>query len=473
MSSVGTVCGIIKPALDATSITTVLPTITNDLGGAAIQAFWSGTSFLVASVLFQPIFSLCSDIFGRKSALIVVVMFFMAGSVLAAVATIRCLACCFPEGRRWNHGPNGSSDRRFDPTPGTWALGSVVGPIVGGAFAESSSRWVFWINLPFYSLGLVSIPVFLRLHREKVSMRTKLTTIDYLGCGIFIASLSSFLVPSSLVGFAFYERFIPANPLIPPFIFCNRTIIINYLACFLHGALGYGAMISGLAVFPESFTVAPVSVMAGFAIAKSGKYRWTIWIGWVISTIGMGILSLLDANASIPKWLLLNLIPGLGLGPLFSAVMLAVQASANPEYLAMSVTLTAFFRTVGQAVGVAVGGVVFQNQIKKEFESNPLVSATANEFARDASGLVQYIKSLPEGDKKHALEGAYANALSVLWLVMCRISGIGFLTSLLIKRYTLCQAFTSQQGLKNLVESDVEGSRKASEAGSEKPPQVN
>ncbi|KKK19861.1 hypothetical protein AOCH_000559 [Aspergillus ochraceoroseus] len=427
---------ITRAALDATSITTVLPTITNDLGGAAIQAFWSGTSFLVASVLFQPIFSLCSDIFGRKSALIVVVMFFMAGSVLAAVATIRCLACCFPEGRRWNHGPNGSSDRRFDPTPGTWALGSVVGPIVGGAFAESSSRWVFWINLPFCSLGLVSIPVVLRLHREKVSMRTKLTTIDYLGCGIFIASLSSFLVPvtwggvmydwdswhtqSSLVGFAFYERFI-------------------------------------LAVFPESFTVASVSVLAGFAITKSGKYRWTIWIGWAISTIGMGILSLLDANASIPKWLLLNLIPGLGL---VRSVVLGGYACGSGL-------------SESRVPSYVVGGVVFQNQIKKEFESNPLVSATANEFARDASGLVQYIKSLPEGDKKHALEGAYANALSVLWLVMCGISGIGFLTSLLIKRYTLCQAFTSQQGLKNLVESDVEGSRKASEAGSEKPPQVN
>uniref|UniRef100_UPI001C2FF39C MFS transporter n=1 Tax=Pantoea sp. GbtcB22 TaxID=2824767 RepID=UPI001C2FF39C len=54
--------------------------------GTATEAFWAGTSFLVASCVFQPIFSLASDIFGRKIILITAVIAFTLGSILAADA---------------------------------------------------------------------------------------------------------------------------------------------------------------------------------------------------------------------------------------------------------------------------------------------------------------------------------------------------------------------------------------------------
>ena len=53
-------------ALDATSLSIALPIITDALNGTAIEAFWSGTSFLVTSAVFQPVIGGLSHVFGRK-----------------------------------------------------------------------------------------------------------------------------------------------------------------------------------------------------------------------------------------------------------------------------------------------------------------------------------------------------------------------------------------------------------------------
>ena len=73
-------------ALDATSLSVAIPKITTVLHGTAIEGFWSGTSFLLTSTVFQPIFGSLSDIFGRKPMILIGLAFFLAGAVLAAVA---------------------------------------------------------------------------------------------------------------------------------------------------------------------------------------------------------------------------------------------------------------------------------------------------------------------------------------------------------------------------------------------------
>jgi MFS family permease len=92
-------------AFDATSLSIALPIITEKLKGTAIEAFWSGTSFLVTSAVFQPVIAGMSHVFGRKSVwrpiqslgikrldahtpqmVLVSSVFFGVGSILAAVA---------------------------------------------------------------------------------------------------------------------------------------------------------------------------------------------------------------------------------------------------------------------------------------------------------------------------------------------------------------------------------------------------
>lgn len=393
----------------------------------------------------------------------------------------------------------------FSIKSGCWALGTVTGPLIGGGFTQSSAswRWIFWINLPFCGLGLVLIPIFLKLDMETVPLRQSLAKVDYFGIVLFVASLSSLLIPitwggvmyewqswhtlvplllgvAGLIGFAIYEVFVPANPIIPLALFSNRTLTINYFGCFVHGmtlwaivyyiplyyegVLSYSPVIAGVAVFPESLTVAPISVITGIMIAKLGRFRWALWSGWTFSVLGLGLLYLLDTDTSVPKWIFINIASGIGMGILFPSVALAVQAAVDPQYLSMAVTMAPFFRVLGQAVGVAIGGVVFQNRVKQQFANQPSLGKSAESFAQDASSLVEYIKALPKSSaERHLIEGLYAKSLSVVWAVMCGVAALGLLTSLFVKPYTLNQAFCSKQGLQK-PKHDLESKQTSSEA---------
>jgi MFS family permease len=73
-------------ALDATSLSVALPIIASKLHGTAIEAFWSGTSFLLTSTVFQPNYASFSHIFGRKPLVYVALAFFTVGAIIAALA---------------------------------------------------------------------------------------------------------------------------------------------------------------------------------------------------------------------------------------------------------------------------------------------------------------------------------------------------------------------------------------------------
>jgi hypothetical protein len=53
-------------AFDATTLSVALPIISTALNGTALEAFWSGTSFLLSSTVLQPSIASLSNIFGRK-----------------------------------------------------------------------------------------------------------------------------------------------------------------------------------------------------------------------------------------------------------------------------------------------------------------------------------------------------------------------------------------------------------------------
>ncbi len=459
------------------------------------QVFWAGTSYLLACTAVLLLWAALSDIFGRRPVLMAALVVFAAGSVACAVARDFAVLIAGRTVQGLGGGgvlglttvlitdlaPLRERARLYALISSVWAVGSTTGPIIGGACAGANQwRWIFWLNLPVVGLGLAGIGPFLRLTRAPGGMGVKLKTLDYFGSALFVASVTSFLVAitlggslfpwtswhvlvplclgaAGLAGVAAYERRGAARPFIPVYIFRNYSTTAVYAGSFAHGlvlyslvyympeyfeaVLGYSPLIAGVAALAQTATVVPCAIFVGVVVSRTGRYRWAVWAGWVLATLGCGLLVLLGIDTSVPAWIFLSAVSGLGMGILFPSIALALQSSVPPADVAMAATLVLFFRSFGQAVGVAIGGSILDNHMQVELRRPEVASLLPPDMEGIGTvALVSAIKAMPAGSPLvFALRGALVRTFQVVWATMCGLSGVTMLSQFAIKEYNMDQ----------------------------------
>jgi MFS family permease len=401
-----------------------------------------------------------------------------------------------------------------------WAVGSVGGPMVGGFFTQEgqtpiflpfpfadrntvSWRWIFWINIPICVFGSALMAIFLRLHFKHSSFMEQLKRIDWIGSFIFILSSISFLIPitlggvvlpwtswkllvplslgtAGLVGFVFYELHIPPEPLVRFSIFHTQTASVTYFQTFLHALViyptlyylplyylavkGLNPVTTAIAMFPETFTVAPTAIIVGILISVFGRYRWAMWSGWILTILGCGLLYLLDVDTSTPMWIFTNLVLGLGMGMIFQPVNMAIQSSVDTDDVAFAVSFASFLECFGEAIGIAVSGVIFQNRLRSILLSSDLFTKKlAVQYSKDATSLVSIIHGMHEhSEDKAALIQAYADSLKVVWIAMTILATIALASTIFVKDNSLDVELKTEQGYRNdekVSDSENDGNR--------------
>ena len=107
-----------------------------------------------------------------------------------------------------------------------------------------------------------------------------------------------------------------------------------------------------------------------------------------------------------------------------------------------------FFRTFGQTLVVAVGGVVFQNRMIHNLQGQPRFASKASELGRDAARLVQTIRTMPSGSSdKLILQKAFVDSLRWVWGFCTIVAGVALVSSVFVKAYTLNVQLETEQGV--------------------------
>ena len=273
-----------------------------------------------------------------------------------------------------------------------WAVSSVVGPTLGGVFAQLGLwRWIFFVNVP---LCLLAAGLIARNLHETVERREH--RIDYLGALLLTTGMTLLLLgvleggqawawssPTSVAVFAGGARCSSrsrlverraAEPVLPLWVLRRRLLATTTLL-----ALGVGVMLIGLTVVrpdlpPNSLGVSPL--VAGLALAAltlgwplaatlSGRlfylrlgFRPTILIGLGLVVVGAAALALLAHTPSVLTVAVTCFVTGMGMGLVATPSLIAAQASVGWHERGVATGANMFARSIGSAVGAAVLGAV-------------------------------------------------------------------------------------------------------------------
>jgi hypothetical protein len=150
--------------------------------------------------------------------------------------------------------------------------------------------------------------------------------------------------------------------------------------------------------------------------------------------MGSGLLLLLDASTSPYAWVTVFLVFGLGNGCLLSAVNFSIQASAGVDRAGQAAGMYTFFRSLGMAVGVAVGGNVFQNLMARRLQHFGLSKL----IARNAEAYIRILQSMDVTDPTaQAIVQAYVHGFHGVFLVLIAVGATGLIIGFTIKSYSM------------------------------------
>jgi multidrug resistance protein len=408
-------------AMDATIVSTAIPQIVRDLGGFSLFS-WVFSGYLLTQTVTIPVYGKLADLWGRKPILITGTLIFLAGSALSAsawnmvsligfralqglgagsiMATVNTLA-----GDLYDLEERGRVQGWLSSM---WGVSAVVGPALGGSLAQYVSwRWIFVINLP---LGAVAIALITRFLHEQVA-RTR-HRIDLAGAVLVLLaagalifgllqggnawpwwsppSVAVFLAAAAATAAAVMVERRATEPIVPPWFWRRRVLAGSGLAALGLGVLvigpstllpTYGQSVLGLGAVAAGGVMATMSIGWPVASSQSARFflrlgfRDTELVGAVISLAGITLFLLTAGPGRIWQAVAATFVLGFGLGLISICTVVGPQATVTWEQRGVVTGSVMFSRYLGQSVGAAVLGAVFNVALASRLRAAPAVLA--------------------------------------------------------------------------------------------------
>ena len=525
----GLMLTMLMASLNQTVLSTALPTIVGELHGVNHMS-WVITAYILASTIMMPIYGRISDLFGRKPVMLAAIVIFMCGSVVGAtVGSIGWLIVArviqglgggglmiLSQAAIADVVPARERGKYMGAMGSVFAVTSVAGPLLGGWLTEGPGwRWAFWINPPLGVVAIVAVVLFLHLPRRHA--RGEQERIDYLGMALLAAGttvlvliltwggnqydwLSPVIIFMALGGLGIAGLFLlaesrAANPVIPLGLFRERNFVltsvsglmvgiamfgaIGYMPTYLQMVTGVDATRAGLLMTPMMGCLLIASVISGWLVSRTGRYKVFPILGLAITIVGLALLSTLKADSQIPLLGTYIGILGVGIGLCMQILTLIVQNTFPGRIVGTATAANNYFRQVGSTLGSAMVGSAFVSRLTNLLTEKLPASATGGGAGGAAGaggaggGLSGGIKSLtpaavdalPDALRIPIIE-SYNQALMPIFIFMIPLVAIALITAIFLVEKPLATSVHTERVHAEVSDAlrEIRGSVQVSEA---------
>ena len=391
------------------------PMIAAELNGMDLFS-WAISLPALVMAFATLLFGKLSDMYGRKTMLLICLFFGMAGAIMGAVSQTfvfniiarminglgfgALAALCFSvigdmyapvERSRWTGLLNIPA-----------GVAAFFAPNLAGFITDNLSwRYFFWAIVPVTIICGILVIIGVPGQTERESHK-----IDYMGAFLVAVASSCMILGISYTDrrpwisfhvlgllvislvfwclFILYERK-AKEPILDPQVFTNRTFltaavaaflsffgfigIMNYYPLFLQGVQGTSTKISGAMLTPFSVLLTLMGVTAGLLIAKTKRYKWMIIVSYAVITAAM--FCLVFFNQATPLWLgvIVMILGGLGVGSIPTINILVVQFALPTRLRGISVAAIFFICLLGTASAPAILGPAMNATYEKRLEN--------------------------------------------------------------------------------------------------------
>ncbi|RDH37488.1 major facilitator superfamily domain-containing protein [Aspergillus welwitschiae] len=478
-------------ALDNTVTATVRPAIVDTFGNRIDMLPWVSVAYPMGEVGTNPIWAKLNKFLNGKFVFLAALLIFEVGSAvigsassIGAVIAGRALAGSGGSGiyvgtiSMITGMTTAKEQNQYLNIVGmAWSLGTILGPIIGSAFADSPAtwRWAFYINICIAAVAAPACIWIMPSAPPSVSLGIMdvIKAFDHLGAVLFLGSVVSTVMllgfggvvyswdSGQMIGlyvatavlwimFALQQKFhlLTSDRIFPVQFFKDPLVVglwiwtivaisdivvtIYTLPLFFQFVLHDSSMRSAVYTLPFVASVVVSAGISGGLLVKFPWYKcWFIWAS-VLLLISNGLLSSIHTHTSRATICGYTIIQGFGIGPV---IQLGYTVGQLKRPQAARKDVTAFFSCAqmgGLALSLGIATSVLVNHATEEI-SHILPNVPLSEIRGAIDGVGSSVfATLTEQVRDQVTNAVTQSVASVFYLNLFG-AGLGFLIALPLK----------------------------------------